>query len=624
MTKLFNLLILTISLAILSMAFTPNQKNYTITGTVTSADGEPLIAANVLIKDSTKGVVTDFDGKFSIESKTKCATLVVTYIGFTPLEIEACTNRKNHIKLDNNEVVLDEVVVISYGSTGAYEAKSKRAEKRVEKERKRSYRKSDAAIMYDIVEEAPVPTSYASEISPETYESVAIETPGASSGLAKKVAPASVSVKAGQLTAAEWNDLKNWEDWTTTVSEDLNTYHTQWNMAQTERYEVFVRNDNGKILPNSQVQLMTSKGEILWETLTDNAGKAELWANTDEKSSLIINATYGDQTDQLETVKNFKAGINAIELNVECPEVDGVEIVFVVDATGSMSDEITYLQAELKDVIQRTEKEMDVRTGSVFYRDHGDEYLFRTQFLSSNNTNTLDFINKQSAGGGGDTPEAVEDALEEAIYKMNWSENSVSRIMFFLLDAPPHQTEEIKAQMLKLTKVAAEKGIRVVPIMASDAQGDTEYLMRSLATATNGTFLFLTNDSGIGNDHAEPSVGPYTPSFLNELMLKVIKNMTAFEACDIPQEQEVEVQGNPTMKAACFPNPTTDYVNVSLQNEADRMEVIDMNGQLIWKQENLSIGITTVGLQNLQAGTYYLRFISGDDFESVKIVKAKG
>ena len=46
--------------------------------------------------------------------------------------------------------------------------------------------------------------------------------------------------------------------------------------------------------------------------------------------------------------------------------------------------------------------------------------------------------------------------------------------------------------------------------------------MRYFAIATNGTYVFITNDSGIGNDHIEPTVGEYEVEFLNNLLVRLI------------------------------------------------------------------------------------------------------
>lgn len=68
----------------------------------------------------------------------------------------------------------------------------------------------------------------------------------------------------------------------------------------------------------------------------------------------------------------------------------------------------------------------------------------------------------------------------------------------------------------------AKKGIKIIPITASGIDKETEFLMRFFAISTNGTYVFITNHSGIGNEHLEPTVGDYEVEFLNDLMVRLI------------------------------------------------------------------------------------------------------
>jgi hypothetical protein len=75
----------------------------------------------------------------------------------------------------------------------------------------------------------------------------------------------------------------------------------------------------------------------------------------------------------------------------------------MVDATGSMGDELEFLKDDLANVIQRVKENnssLNIYTSSVFYRDEGDDYVVRNSNFTDNLNTTLDFINNQSAGGG--------------------------------------------------------------------------------------------------------------------------------------------------------------------------------------------------------------------------------
>lgn len=81
---------------------------------------------------------------------------------------------------------------------------------------------------------------------------------------------------------------------------------------------------------------------------------------------------------------------------------------------------------------------------------------------------------------------------------------------------------QIIDETVKHVGEAAEKGIRIVPVAASGVDKSCEYLLRSMALKTGGTYTFLTNDSGIGYDHIEPTIGSYDVEKLNDMMVRIV------------------------------------------------------------------------------------------------------
>ena len=90
------------------------QSDKKITGTVLDATGMPVIGANVMIKGTTNGTITDMDGKFSLEV-SKNATLVVSYIGFGNQEVKIGNQTNVSITLKEDSQALDELVVTALG-----------------------------------------------------------------------------------------------------------------------------------------------------------------------------------------------------------------------------------------------------------------------------------------------------------------------------------------------------------------------------------------------------------------------------------------------------------------------------------------------------------------------------
>ena len=91
------------------------QSGRKITGTVLDATGMPVIGANVMVKGTTNGTITDMDGKFSLDVE-EGATLVVSYIGFANQEIKVGNQVNLSITMKEDAEALDEVVVVGYGT----------------------------------------------------------------------------------------------------------------------------------------------------------------------------------------------------------------------------------------------------------------------------------------------------------------------------------------------------------------------------------------------------------------------------------------------------------------------------------------------------------------------------
>lgn len=336
--------------------------------------------------------------------------------------------------------------------------------------------------------------------------------------------------ESGVVTAGEWNDLEHWSFWNKLMnSKEYSGKQKYWSFYTNNRISVLLKNGDAAV-QNAKVELF--KGNNLqWVSRTDNVGKAELWVGLFQRSSEIKLSDYSlfvNGQRMTVALKPFDKGLNEIQVS-QNSKYNKVELSFIVDATGSMGDELEFLKEDLKDVIQKVavnDSNLDIYTSSVFYRDEGDDYVVRKSDFSNSLDVTLDFINKQSADGGGDFPEAVHIALETAMQKLSWSENAKTRIAFLMLDAPPHYTKSIVAALQKVMKQAAEKGVKLIPITASGIDKETEFLMRFFSIATNGTYVFITNHSGVGNEHLEASVGEYQVEKLNDLMVRLIKKYT--------------------------------------------------------------------------------------------------
>jgi len=333
---------------------------------------------------------------------------------------------------------------------------------------------------------------------------------------------------AGTLTVSESKDLEDWNYWNSIESE-YQRYQDDWGLYPKHRVSVEIKDLSNKFCVDKTLYLINDNNQLLWTARTDNKGTAELWINytTGINEDVWLIVLNDDQTETIYPVHTFENGVNHIQLDGIAQEQNNCDILIAFDATGSMNDELQFIKAEVRDVLTKLENnhsDVSFRYSSVFYRDHDhDTYVTNSMTFSPFKNDARNFINQQNVATGIDVPEAVHTGMQMSIVEQDWSKSARARIMFLILDAPPHNNSCVVERIQVLTKEAARKGIKLIPIAASDSDKETEFLMRFSALLTNGTYGYITDDSGIGNDHQEASVGePAAVEYLNDMMLRVV------------------------------------------------------------------------------------------------------
>ena len=336
------------------------------------------------------------------------------------------------------------------------------------------------------------------------------------------------SLHPGVITAGEWNDIDNWNFWLGLMdSAQWNAKQDYWKFFPKNIYSVQLTGINGSKITDAQITIKDAGGNALWTAKTDNAGKSVLFPSLFSNAgggAYTASAVINGSTIDLGTFPSSHRIEKQLDLNASISK--NIDIMYVVDATGSMGDELSYLKNELNNVLTRAKNDltgMNLCTGVVVYRDQGDDYLTKVSPFTTDVNALINFVKAQDAGGGGDFPEAVHAALQAALEQQNWSTTATSRLLFLVLDAPPHHEDAVIQSIQASIKKAAEKGIKIIPVTASGIDKDTEFMMRFMSISTNGTYVFITNDSGIGNTHLIPTVGKYQVEYLNDLMLRLIK-----------------------------------------------------------------------------------------------------
>ena len=421
--------------------------------------------------------------------------------------------------------------------------------------------------------------------------------------------PVPNDVAAGKLTAGEVNDFAKWQLWPDILDSTHRAFIPDWRLEARERYTVQVTNRNGYPIVNYPVNLVDKNGNTVFQALTDNTGKAELWNGLTGKSADV------DQPHW-----------QTITLDEECNYSQAVDVLFVFDATGSMGDELMYLQAEMKDVISRASQAtggLAIRTGAVVYRDHEDEYLTRLSPLTGDIAVTQAFIDKQEANGGGDYPEAVPEALMAAINSAGWDADARARIVFLILDAPCHQDSATIALLHEQILNAASFGIRVVPVVCSGLQQSGELLMRSIALATNGTSFFLTDDSGIGRTHLKPTTDSIVVEHLNDMLVRTIVEFSYLPDCtghwheDVIENVQEQFIPDPFDAKDIESNPDIAHGETTLY-------LLDISGKLIYVYQGVLDEASDSQLSGLRltlaTGIYFVKAFYDGEWHTKKIL----
>jgi Mg-chelatase subunit ChlD len=196
-------------------------------------------------------------------------------------------------------------------------------------------------------------------------------------------------------------------------------------------------------------------------------------------------------------VLGFGCGIcaSAAKEEAAAPRSAGqIEVCFVLDTTGSMGGLIEGAKRKIWSIandIASAKPAPKVKFGLVGYRDRGDDYIVRTYPLTDDLDSIYEKLQKFEASGGGDTPESVNQALNEAVTAMPWnSDRKVLKIVFLVGDAPPHMDYQDDVKYTDVCKAAVAKDIIVNTIQCGN-QADTTPVWQDIANRSEGAFAAI-------------------------------------------------------------------------------------------------------------------------------------
>lgn len=340
------------------------------------------------------------------------------------------------------------------------------------------------------------------------------------------------------LTAGDVDDNARWDDYLLYRRNYAGPAVLEADVA--ERHQIWVRDGNGFPVLGALLRV-TAGGELLTTLRTHSDGRAYFFPRTVTPAGLQVDTyeveiTAGGQAQLL----SIPAGGSQREWEVTAggaapPAETRLDVLFLIDTTGSMADEIQQLKDNIRLIAQRIDAlpaRPDVRYAMTVYRDRGDVYTSRTFEFTPDVSFFAEGLAQVEADGGGDYPEDLHEGLHKAVRVPEWRVEETVSLIFLVADAPPQlgygdQEFDYVSEM----QAAAGRGIKIYPIASSGLDEQGEYIFRQLAQYTGGRFLFLTyGAAGAGSTGTETTmtVDEYDVTSLDGLVMKIVEEELAY------------------------------------------------------------------------------------------------
>jgi Mg-chelatase subunit ChlD len=181
-----------------------------------------------------------------------------------------------------------------------------------------------------------------------------------------------------------------------------------------------------------------------------------------------------------------------------------IEVVFALDTTGSMSGLISGAKQKIWSIVNQmadANSTPDIRVGLIGYRDRGDQYITKRFELTDDIDALYANLQDLSTGGGGDGPESVNQALNEAVLQMGWSpDQDVYKVIFLVGDAPPHMDYQNDVPYSASVEFAKKQGIVINTIQCGN-QPETARVFAGIAALSQGQFASIAQSGGMVASH---------------------------------------------------------------------------------------------------------------------------
>ncbi len=321
------------------------------------------------------------------------------------------------------------------------------------------------------------------------------------------------------------NFLNNYRSFVNSYSYDI-----------TERIHLMLHDKDGRSLPNVEVKIFDRKeSRLLDEGRTYADGSYFFYPSEVAANDKTFYVGY-TADDVYHTIVVKRNGPRNITIRTDKPREAqqrvAVDIVFILDTTGSMGEEIKRLIATI-DLIHMNLSALSnqtlIRFGMVLYRDKDDKYRTQVVPLTADIDAFREALEQVKAGGGGDTPEDLQTALHKAMRNVDWNEGGL-RLGFVITDAAAHLDYGQRYTYISAALEAKKQGIKLFTVGTGGLGLQGEYVLRQISQLTYAKYLFLTygketgeNAGGVAGSVSHHTGSNYQTDKLEAIIMRLAK-----------------------------------------------------------------------------------------------------
>ncbi|MDX1959016.1 MAG: VWA domain-containing protein [Leptospiraceae bacterium] len=278
-----------------------------------------------------------------------------------------------------------------------------------------------------------------------------------------------------------------------------------------ERILINVFSSNEKTISGALVEIFGDGIELEKGQTYSNGTYLFFPSEYSGKKNFTVKVTAQNKSKTVNFARNSTRKLNIVLGADSKQDTTPMDIVFIMDTTGSMGGEIARLKATIEIIhLNLSQAKTKIRFGMVLYKDKNDEYVTEVIPLTEDLKKFQQSLEVVSAAGGGDLPEDLEAGIQDAVEKIKWKEDAV-KLGFIITDAPPHLDYKRDFNYVSTIKNAKKKGIKFFSVGTGGLDINGEYVLRQIAQYTYGKYIFLTYGEKSESDGGKPgSVSHHT------------------------------------------------------------------------------------------------------------------